>query len=478
MIRKIFVVGHVIAVMNFQTRSKVYLKLLHMVKGSKMNGKKKAVVVLIICFAASILISSLCYQTDDKKVYVEIQKVGYEDLNHSISVSGEVVSGSYECVYSASNLRVKKVYVKEGDEVKKGDLICVYDEEELKKEIDALTERIENERKINTLYKERMKEQKKYVREQKKIQVKEVFQQLCSKEKQYHYENELRQSLYEKINGCKNKMKKCTGTEPHAKLSEQKKNYVDLYEKVNKKIEEIESQIKLLKKQYKRLLKNESHKIKKENNSLESSIRKLEKQRKKLEKQRKQVLVLAPKSGIITEVYVTEGVHNNVGKVALIHIKKQVKIKAHVSGTDIFSVKKGMKVKIIDGVNQYRNCMGTVENVSHAVSESGYEIEIISNAMKNAIVGENVAVQILLSEAENVLAISYDGVAQDESGQDYVYMIERVSGNKCRLKKVGIKKGLESNYYIEILSENIKNGDYIVCNPEQYSENETVFIKE
>ena len=75
-------------------------------------------VVLLFC-----LIS--CGKKEEGIEY-EVTKVGMGDISLSISKTGQVVSDNVVSVYTSSSQRVKDVFFKTGDNVKKGDVVVTF----------------------------------------------------------------------------------------------------------------------------------------------------------------------------------------------------------------------------------------------------------------------------------------------------------------------------------------------------------------
>ena len=61
---------------------------------------------------------------------------------------------------------------------------------------------------------------------------------------------------------------------------------------------------------------------------------------------------------------------------------------------------------------------------------------------------------VILDSVANVLSVPYDCIQQDDKGKDFVAVVNK-DGTK---KNVYVTTGLESDYYVEIKGEGLKEG--------------------
>ena len=93
----------------------------------------------------------------------------------------------------------------------------------------------------------------------------------------------------------------------------------------------------------------------------------------------------------------------------------------------------------------------------------GYSAEILIDDADKLLIGMTAKAKIILDEKENVLAVPYDSIKQNDDGTFSVFIAEQ-SGDKggYKAKEVKIEKGMETNYLTEIISSDLSDGDIIL----------------
>ena len=95
------------------------------------------------------------------------------------------------------------------------------------------------------------------------------------------------------------------------------------------------------------------------------------------------------------------------------------------------------------------------------MSSSGYSVEI---ALDNTslLIGMEVRAKVMLKEKSGVLAVPYDLVQYDESGNAYVLVAEGNSDGTAKAVRKDVEIGEEVDYYIEITGGELKEGDQLI----------------
>jgi len=101
---------------------------------AKKNNKNKIVIAAAICIIAIVLVSSIAMRSNGDSYSEETAKT--QDIETYYSFSGNIEAKDSQTVVSGSMLPIKKLYVKEGDVVKKGDLLYRLDESDIAANID------------------------------------------------------------------------------------------------------------------------------------------------------------------------------------------------------------------------------------------------------------------------------------------------------------------------------------------------------
>ncbi|WP_324824668.1 efflux RND transporter periplasmic adaptor subunit [Sinanaerobacter sp. ZZT-01] len=183
--------------------------------------------------------------------------------------------------------------------------------------------------------------------------------------------------------------------------------------------------------------------------------------------------IISPISGTVTRVNATLGLQadETQGKGALFVIEnlQQLQMDVNVSEYDIGNIKVGQTVNISAEVLGDKLVDGVVEQIAPTGEEKeagNKEMVIpvtilITESDSRLIAGVSAKANIKVGEANGVLALPLDAVVDDPlTGESYVFILE-----KGKLKKIIVEKGLESDFYAELVSGDVKEGDQLVISP-------------
>lgn len=203
---------------------------------------------------------------------------------------------------------------------------------------------------------------------------------------------------------------------------------------------------------------------------------------KKYEEQIEECTVTAPMSGIITEINVEAGDTYSGTAIAVIEDTSDYEISAEIEEYDISAVKVGQKVVIKTNGTGDLELDGTVKEIAPRATAGGtgvtYTVTISIDTPCNELKMDMTAkLSIILSSKENVLTVPYDSVQEDEDGNFYIEIIKGqteesgVSRNNAesvsdpeaeQSEKIYITKGIESDYYIQVSGNGIKEGMSVI----------------
>lgn len=175
-------------------------------------------------------------------------------------------------------------------------------------------------------------------------------------------------------------------------------------------------------------------------------------------------VVRATMSGVITSLNVTEGNVFEGGNIYTIQDNENFIVTSSVDEYDISSIEKGMSAYIktdatgdaeMNGEVTYVAISSSGNGAMGAISSSGsYTIKVsVSNPDEKLRAGMTAKISISLEEAENVLTVPYDAVTTSPDGTSSITIDE--NGEK---KTITVKTGLETDYYTEIISNEISEG--------------------
>jgi multidrug efflux pump subunit AcrA (membrane-fusion protein) len=220
-------------------------------------------------------------------------------------------------------------------------------------------------------------------------------------------------------------------------------------------------------------------------------------------------VVTAPISGVITSLSVTAGDTYEGGEIFVIQDMTTFIVEATVDEYDISDIAKDMEAVVKTDATDDEQLAGIVTYVAPTPESSGasqgaassgsatYEIQItLSDSNDRLRVGMTAKTSILLESAKDVLAVPYDCIQSDESGNQYVEVMtgmtngaggpEQKGGtddgtgvsdgemkngtaDADQTKKIYVETGLESDYYVEVKSDELSEG-MIVLIPTTESE--------
>ena len=109
----------------------------------------------------------------------------------------------------------------------------------------------------------------------------------------------------------------------------------------------------------------------------------------------------------------------------------------------------------LEGEVTYVSPVGTSgQTMGSASGTASYEIQITINESQDKLrSGMTASVSIALEESKDTLAVPYDCVQTNEAGESVIY----VDDNGER-KEVAVETGIETDYYIEVSSDEISEG--------------------
>lgn len=380
------------------------------------------------------------------------------DITDSVSVTGVLESVSTRKIRAnVSNLVVKKVNVKEGDKVKKGQKLMSFDETDLRM---ALFDRKEN------LAETKVQADVQLASADRKLE--EAKENYAIKKKSYAVAERAAKADYL---SAREAFQSAGDTTERQRAGQTLKQAKRAYEQAQLEREAGNRQNRS------NLQSAKEHVMVTKNNN-KSLMREAEQKIREARKALKNCSVTAPLSGTVVMVGVEEGDQYQGADLFEISDCENLQVYATADEYAVSRIGKGQKVRIFinaagqderEGEISYvaktkgvsRTGTSTANNGTagsngySAAAASGYVIRIqLKENNKNLRIGMTARCSIIIEEAADVFAVPYDAVYRNKNGDTVLYVED---GNGTR-REITVSKGMESDYYVEVMGEELKEG--------------------
>ncbi|MBO4903937.1 MAG: efflux RND transporter periplasmic adaptor subunit [Lachnospiraceae bacterium] len=251
--------------------------------------------------------------------------------------------------------------------------------------------------------------------------------------------------------------------------------------------------------------------LNKGNASANDNVKSLERQLEQNQDSLDNYIVTAPISGVITAVNAQEGngYQATTGALFTVQAIDVFEVTTQVDEYDINNVKIGQKVAIMTDATGDDELEGRVTFIAPtATAATGnstsntFEVKMdIVNKDERLKLGMSAKLNILVDTHDNVLAVPYDAIEEKDGGQTVIYVAQKedkpeqpeegqpviqvfgedgllkntgdkpakpdkpgAAGKMGNAKEIPVQIGLESDYYTEIISPEIKEGMTVLVN--------------
>ena len=113
--------------------------------------------------------------------------------------------------------------------------------------------------------------------------------------------------------------------------------------------------------------------------------------------------------------------------------------------------------------------------LSGVMEQGGYSADISIQGDSDLLLGMSARVSIIIKETVEALSVAYDSIVKEEEGA-YVYRAAATEDGKHVVEKVPVTIGNENDYYTEVTSASLQEGDLIVSYPDMVSEGDKIEI--
>lgn len=425
----------------------------------KKHRKKVVVIaiVLVIVIAAVVIVGNV-KSGQKKERKQEIQKentVSLEkmDLTKSISATGTIESKeSRDVSANVNGVTIKKVNVSVGDEVKKGKSLITFDETDLQESLSEAKDSLSDAQSEGASSIEKAQKQ-----------VSDAKSEYADVKSEENSKTAKAKKAYEEAKKSKQK----------EQISQAKTEY-----------ENAVSTRKSTLKQSKSSIEQAQEALETAKSSAKKSIKEAKKQVTQAQESLDKCAVTAPMDGIVTSISVQEADTYSGGTILQIEDVSGYTISTSVDEYDISNVKVGQKVIVLTEATDEDELEGEVTFVapsterssgssssqsgesggmtSTSSSSDGYEVQIaLKTADDRLKLGLTARCSIVEEEAADVFAVPYDAISQNTSGESVINVSEGENGNVLK-KQIVVTKGMESDYYVEVQSDELIEGMNVI----------------
>lgn len=92
--------------------------------------------------------------------------------------------------------------------------------------------------------------------------------------------------------------------------------------------------------------------------------------------------------------------------------------------------------------------------------------------------GMSAKLNIISERRSGALTVTYDALTADENGNDVVYIAEKDDTGVYHARMIPVTIGLETDYEIEVISDELKDGMYVLTNTALVTDGAVVNINE
>ncbi len=425
-----------------------------------------------------------------------------QDVINSINVSGNVEGGSIVKVTSTLNQKVKTLNAELGSYVQAGEVLCIFDSTELQKEYDDLLKSMENAQamqakndEINQRNLENAKSEKQTALAQAQRAVDEA---IAARDNAYSRYNAMvgecntlaarAGELYQALSAAADEEELAMLTAQYQEVQVQQQTVSAEMEVLNSQLSSYDSAIQAAQDAYAAAERSADSMIQSMQDTIDvgafNTDNSTEAQLEKLEEMIAACTVKAPKSGIITALNVAEGSIPTAEALMTIEDNHSLKITVKISEADILRIQEGQRVIIKTTATGDQEINGSVSRVVNilnaeaaAMGEAGYTAEIqIDDPDTGLLIGMSAKARIILEETKDTLAVPYDAITENEDGEPIVYLAREAEDGTYTAESVPVELGIESDYYTEIFSSEVNEGDIVILSAEHMLEGETITI--
>lgn len=428
------------------------MNLIDRIKNTISKSKKSKIITLLIVIGILSMGTISYIKAQNAKVKeVTLTTVSKGTLTQSVAITGNVTANSRNEIALSPASKVIEVLVKKGQTVNKDDVLAKLDDSEYKSQLLKQSINLSNAESTLTYITGSSSSVDKSASENSVSQAEITLENAKANYEDVNKKFEQNKILYDhgyistnEFDASKKAVSDCSNAVSSAQiaLSNAKNTFSNINVATGEKVSNQKTQIALINADIKYL----NEKI--ESCNLRAGI-----------------------GGKVTKMDAAQGQYPTAGDVIIVDETSSYAVDLKVSQYDSVNIKTEQKVKIkVKGVDkEYSGAVSEIgelaeKTIASTDQDSKVNIKVtISDPDEKIKVGYEADADIILNEKQNVLQVSFEAVQDEKStGKKYVYVV----GSNKKTEKRYIKTGLDTDYYIEVLS-GLKEGEKCVSNPDK-----------
>lgn len=453
-------------------------------------------VLIVIIIIVSILIGIFASQS--KGNMVNMIPIDERDLSDYITLQGTLQGETKTNVGSKAAAEVLELKVQVGDAVKKGDILCVLDSTRIKEDLERAKVNLNNSTAISNNQEDQTIKSYQYALEDQKTALEEAQKALDDAKQKYKELEDKVKANNASLDSAKKKLaklKKAAEENPNdAEAAAEYAREADLsnpsslaskilvyQERQSAYVEQstiLNDAVQSAQKNYDSLLTSTNRQVEAAKNSLELQKYSTDNSSasdvvKDLLEQYEDCIIYSPCDGVVTAMNVSVGDTNIPGSTLLtIEDNENMKLVLDVDEKNILKLNEGMPAVITNDYLPDTEISGEITRVvkvkssanplADGQSSGGYCVEVSLKNDNTFYLGMSAKAKVYLTKKDPILAVPYDCVEKDEDGKTSVLIAKDLGNGAYVAQKVYFEAGEEVDYYVEVLSGEIKAGDYVI----------------
>ena len=179
-----------------------------------------------------------------------------------------------------------------------------------------------------------------------------------------------------------------------------------------------------------------------------------------LKSQLEECSLKAEQSGTVTSLNATVGSSCSMEAAATIQDLNSLQVDITIKEADINNASIGQACHITSDAST-ETLEGTLTQIDPTSNNGSFGATVTITSLSDDIhIGMNASVEIIVSSSENVYQVPLDAVGE-ENNEKFVYRKTSGEGTDMQFEKITVTTGASNDYYIEISSDELSEGDVV-----------------